>query len=268
MCKVRYCVLPAGAVVQRGLHNSSCGVRRRSPDIGVCELRKAHDVNKISRTIGLVVGGLLTLLMFAAVPASAAEPPANPQVPSGANKAAAAPDLCQHWSQLRAAQGEQRYRNLNNVPFTYTNGVYGANWFNVACGDLSFTVARGQEALVDLTAAAELDCQGPTAGNSWCGGRFLINGLPLARPDNSGRGDTFAWDSANGGAFDWQANVLDMSYRAMCPREDNVTTPCTYRVQLQSRLENSATSVWIDDLKMSVDVFEGAVMVVNAPATP
>lgn len=215
-----------------------------------------------------MVGGLIAALAFVSLPASAANP-ANPQAPLDAKSpaaAAAAPDSCQFWSQMHPA--EQKYRNVNNVPHTYTAGVYGANWFNVACGHLTFTVRRGQEALVDLTAVAELDCQGPALGSAWCGGRFLINGLPLARPDNSGRGDTYAWDSANGGANDWQANTLSQVYRANCPTLPNVVTPCGYRVQLQSRLENGATSVWLDDLTMSVDVTEGKVTVVNGPTTP
>lgn len=221
-------------------------------------------VRKIGHRLGALVGGLAAAFALVAIPASAADNQ-NPQDP-GVKAAAAAPDQCLKLSQMHPA--EQKYRNVNNVPWTYTSATYGANWFNVACGDLTFTVRRGQEALVDLTAVAELDCQGPANAGAWCGGRFLINGLPLARPDNSGRGDTFAWDSANGGANDWQAHTLDMVYRAICPTSTTITTPCSYRVQLQSRLENTATSVWIDDLTMSVDVTEGKVTVVAGATTP
>ena len=223
-------------------------------------------MKKIGSKIGLVASGLIAFLAMSVAPAAAsnADNPQAPLSPKSSAAAAAAPDLCQTWTQLRPAQGEQRYRNFNNVPYTYASSVYSTNWFNVACGSLTFTVSPGQEALVDLSASGELDCQGPTAGNSWCGSRFLINGLPLARPDNSGRSDTFAWDSANGGANDWQANINVMGYRAIC----SSTTACAYRVQLQSRMENSATSIWIDDLTMHVDVFEGKVTVVNGPTTP
>jgi hypothetical protein len=172
---------------------------------------------------------------------------------------AVAPDACLLYQQMHPA--EQKYRKTNNAYSTYDSSTYGTNFFNVDCGSLTFTVPRGQQALVDLSATAELDCQGPTGGNAWCEGRFLINGLPLPTPDNTGRNDTYAWDSANGGSFDWQANALDQEYVAKCPKSSSTTTPCFYRVTLQSRLDNGATSLWVDDLTVRVDVTEGAVRV-------
>ncbi|HZM78325.1 MAG TPA: hypothetical protein VFC19_21585 [Candidatus Limnocylindrales bacterium] len=169
----------------------------------------------------------------------------------------AAPDSCLHIQQLNP--DEQKYRTVSNIPFTYTDAVYGANWFDVACGDLSFTVPPGRQALVDLTAVAELDCQGPAGVDGWCGGRFLINGLPLPWPDNTGRPDSYAWDSAHGGALDWQANTLAQEFVVKC---DQATAPCHYRVQLQSALIAGASSVWIDDLTTRVDVTVGPVSVV------
>jgi hypothetical protein len=106
-----------------------------------------------------------------------------------------------------------------------------------------------------------LDCQSKEGRvNGWCGGRFLINGEPLPHPDNTGRSDTYAWDSSNGGEYDWSAHILAQEYVTVCerPQSDGL---CYYRVQLQSRLENGATSVWIDDLTIRVDVSEGAVNV-------
>ncbi|MEN3309209.1 MAG: hypothetical protein V7603_5411 [Micromonosporaceae bacterium] len=172
---------------------------------------------------------------------------------------AVAPDACLFYQQMHPA--EQKYRKTNNAFATYDVSTYGTSFFDIACGSLIFTVPRGQQALVDLSATAELDCQGPTGGNSWCEGRFLINGLPLPTPDNTGRSDTYAWDSANGGLFDWQANALDQEYVAKCPRSSSTTTPCFYRVSLQSRLDNGATSLWVDDLTVRVDVTEGPVRV-------
>lgn len=228
---------------------------------------------KFKRKIGLVFGCAVAL--FAAlVPAAASAEPngsGNPQRPDGykmnADAAPVAPDLCQFLRQMHPA--EQKYRNTNNVPFTYDVSKVGTDWFDVACGYLTFSVPAGREALVDLTAVAELDCQStaPAPSNAWCGGRFLINGLPLPHPDNTGRSDSYAWDSANGGSYDWQANTLAQEYVARC-QESPTGQPCFYRVQLQSRLENGATSVWIDDLTIRVDVTVYPVSVATGPTTP
>jgi hypothetical protein len=226
---------------------------------------------KLKRKVGLLFGCAVALLAVL-IPASASAGPngvGNPQSPDGVKMAAenSAPDLCQFLRQLHPA--EQKYRNTNNVPFTYDISKVGTDWFDVACGYLTFSVPAGKEALVDLTAVAELDCQSTEKqpSNSWCGGRFLINGLPLPHPDNTGRSDSYAWDSANGGTYDWQANTLAQEYVAKCTESPN-GQPCYYRVQLQSRLENGATSVWIDDLTIRVDVTVAPVSVATGPTTP
>ncbi|GIH05386.1 hypothetical protein Rhe02_34530 [Rhizocola hellebori] len=214
---------------------------------------------------GLVLG--LSALLFTLTPAtvSAAGTDGHNRGAQATNApttisapGAVAPDSCLHIQQLNP--DEQKYRTVSNIPFTYTDAAFGVNvWFDVACGDLFFTVPPGRQALVDLTAVAELDCQGPAGGGGWCGGRFLINGLPLPWPDNTGRPDSYAWDSAIGGAVDWQANTLAQEYVARC---DNQTAPCGYKVQLQSALLSGSTSVWIDDLTTRVDVTIGPVSVV------
>jgi hypothetical protein len=226
---------------------------------------------KLKRKVGLLVGSAVALLAVF-VPASASagpNAPDNPQSPNGVKMSAddSAPDLCQFLRQLHPA--EQKYRNTNNDPFTYDISKVGTDWFDVACGYLTFSVPAGKEALVDLTAVAELDCQSTAAppSNAWCGGRFLINGLPLPHPDNTGRPDSYAWDSANGGKYDWQANTLAQEYVARCNESPN-GQPCYYRVQLQSRLENGATSVWIDDLTIRVDVTVAPVYIATGPTTP
>lgn len=223
---------------------------------------------RTKRTIGLLLGGILAVAA-ALVPAGAAtagnDPGHNPQ---GVKMATGAePDECLFLRQLNP--DEQKYRNVNNNFFTYDVSKFGKDWFDVACGSLAFTVPFGQQALVDLTAVAELDCQSTAAqpSDSWCGGRFLINGTELPWPNNNGRSDSYAWDSANGGTDDWQANTLAQEYVATC-RDSVNQTPCTYKVQLQSRLENGATSVWIDDLTIRVDVSEGPVSVVSGSSTP
>lgn len=217
------------------------------------------------RTAGLVLGGAVALLGIS-VPAAAAPGP-DPVSPQGIKmyEAESAPDQCLFLRQLHPA--EQKYRNVNNVPFTYEEAKFGTEWFDVACGQLSFTVPFGAQALVDLTAVAELDCQGKEeTSTGWCGGRFLVNGSP-SLPDNTGRPDSYAWDSAKGGANDWQANTLAQEYVATC-RESTNQQPCVYRVQLQSRLEAGATSVWIDDLTVRVDVTVAPVTINAGPTTP
>lgn len=223
-------------------------------------------------TRGKVLGAVGIAVALFAVAASGAQAASDNDGPQATRKTATAAagyyaeDLCQFLTQ--ANTDEQRYRNTNNTPFTYDISAYGTDWFDVACGYLTFTVPKGQTALVDLSAVAELDCQskdGPV--NGWCGGRFLINGEPVPHPDNTGRGDTYAWDSSNGGANDWSAHILAQEYVTVCERPDNDGL-CYYRVQLQSRLENGATSVWIDDLTIRVDVSEGAVKVSYGSPTP
>ena len=181
----------------------------------------------------------------------------NPQSPD-ISAAAAAPDKCYTWQQMEPA--EQKYRKTSNIPKIYDIGTVGAGYFNVACGALSFTVPRGTEALVDMSATAELDCQAPTGSNGWCDGRFLVNSS-AAHPDNTDRGDTYAWDATNGGTYDWSAHSLDQEYRAVCAASTTTSVPCTFRVTLQSRLVNGATSVWIDDLTVRVDVTVGKVSI-------
>lgn len=218
---------------------------------------------KINRKVGgvlLAAFAVLAAFTPGTVSASPNGPAGGAQADQGRVVAApgenVAPYACHHIRQLNA--DEQKYRTVSNIPFTYTFGVYGAAWFDVACGDLSFTVPPGQQALVDLLAVAELDCQAPTGIDGWCGGRFLINGAPVPWPDNTGLSDSYAWDSAHGGAIDWQANTLAQEYVARC----SGTVACTYRVQLQSALIAGSTSVWIDDLTTRVDVSVGPVSVV------
>ncbi|MEK7152534.1 MAG: hypothetical protein AAB834_01180, partial [Patescibacteria group bacterium] len=128
--------------------------------------------------IAVAIMGVVALLPVAV---SAASNKLNPQT-SPTNKTIAAeaapvPDQC--ILQTQKNSDEQKYRLTYNAPQTYT--TTGTSFFNVKCGGLTFTVPRGQEALVDFTAAAELDCQGPinvtrsSPTNGWCEARFLVN---------------------------------------------------------------------------------------------
>ena len=226
---------------------------------------------KFSRKLLMVMGVLSALVLVPVAVSAATTNDQSPQT-SPANKAAAAveaaavPDQCVLQKLLNP--DEQKYRLTYNAPTTYT--TTGA-FFNVKCGLLTFTVPRGQEALVDFTAAAELDCQAPNnvttpaPTNGWCEARFLVNTVNVL-PNNTGRGDTFAWDSSNGGNFDWQANTLEQVGRAVCPFSPVTNSPCTFHAQLQARLDNGATSLWVDDLTVRVDVSEGTVS--SATVTP
>jgi len=209
---------------------------------------------------------LLSALVLLPVAASAAAVSQNPQIPQKSGRAAASlavPNQCVLMQQTNPT--EQKYRLTYNAPVTYT--TTGSAFFNVKCGLLTFTVPRGQDSLVDFTAAGELDCQAPqnvtssSPTNGWCESRFLVNAVNVL-PNNTDRGDTFAWDSSNGGSFDWQANTLEQVGHAFCPL-NGTNTPCTYHAQLQARLDNGATSLWVDDLTVKVDVSGGAVSVSN-----
>jgi hypothetical protein len=219
---------------------------------------------KLSRKLLMAVAAISVIALLP-VAASAASNKLNPQTAPQQKSAAAAlaapvPDQCILQTQMNAT--EQKYRLTYNAPQTYTTA--GPAFFNVKCGRLTFTVPRGQEALVDFTAAGELDCQAPnnvttpTPTNGWCEARFLVNTVNVL-PNNTGRGDTFAWDSSNGGNFDWQANTLDQVGRAVCPVSPTTQNPCTFHAQLQARLENGATSLWVDDLIIRIDVSPGKV---------
>jgi hypothetical protein len=221
---------------------------------------------KLNRKLSAVlIIGAATMLPTAAL--AAASGSLSPQVVSGhtqARAAAAVPDQCVLMKQLNP--DEQKYRLTENAPNTYT--TTGTSFFNVKCGALTFTVPRGQDSLVDFTSAAELNCDAPnnvtspTPTNGWCESRFLVNAVNVL-PNNTGRGDTFAWDSSNAGQFSWQANTLDQVGHAFCPQSDVTNAPCTYNVQLQARLDNGATSLWLDDMTIRVDVSEGPVAVTN-----
>lgn len=179
---------------------------------------------------------------------------------------AAAPDLCLLFNQETA--DHNLVRKTHNVPRTHFAPPLPAEWFDVPCGGGTFKVPRGMQALVDLSATAELDCDGGgTTG--WCEGRFLVNGSTTpVHPNNDGRGDSYAWDSAKGGLSDWSAHPLDQEYAVRCPETSDPNAPrfCTYKFQLQAKLTAGATSVWIDDLTVRVDANYGPTTVTAVPA--
>lgn len=216
-----------------------------------------------------LLGATAAVVSFGSV-AFASDSPQNPQQqsPHRSSAAAAVPNACLKFAQP-AGSGGGHYRNTDNAPWTYTSATYGGNWFNIACGSTKFTVPRGQQALVSLAATAELDCNATGTANvdGWCEGRFTVNGKP-ALPDNSGRGDTYAWDSTNGGVYNWSAHQLSQTLVLSCPRSATTTVPCAYTAQLQGRFQHNASSLWLDDLTTAVDVTVGKVVTTTAPATP
>jgi hypothetical protein len=106
-----------------------------------------------------VAAAVSVVIMLPAGVMAAANGKANPQAPTPGARAlaTAVPDQCVLQKLLNP--DEQKYRLTYNAPFTYT--TTGGSFFNVKCGALTFTVPRGQDALVDFTAAGELDCQAP-----------------------------------------------------------------------------------------------------------
>jgi hypothetical protein len=223
--------------------------------------------SKIRRLLLVAVAiSAVFVLPQAALAGSSNPSPQAPLIGKAAVAAAAVADQCILMKQMNA--DEQKYRLTYNAPTTYTVGAYGTGYFDLMCGKLTFTVPRGSDSMVDFTAAAELDCQAPndvttsSPTNAWCESRFQVNVINVL-PNNNGRGDTFAWDSSNGGTFDWQANTLDQVGHVVCPRSDTTQSPCTYDVRLQARLDNGATSLWVDDLTIRIDVSEGPVTVTS-----
>jgi hypothetical protein len=216
----------------------------------------------MKRGLAVLAVAITAVLAFSQGASAAAGVHGNPQVPAGPAKTAdVTPDQCTLMTQMNP--DEQKYRLTYNAPVVYTTSTVGTNFFNVKCGLVTFTVPRGFDSLIDFTAAAELDCQAPTAAaDAWCESRFLVNVVNVL-PNNGGRGDTFAWDSTNGGSFDWQANTLDQVGHVVCPRSNDTSVPCTYHAQLQARLDNGASYLWVDDLTIRIDVSEGVVAVTS-----
>lgn len=214
----------------------------------------------------LLVAAMVAFGAFAPVATASAGPDkdgkgANPQLSQpSAVSIAAAPDLCLLFNQMTAAHN--LVRKTHNVPQTHT--VSG--WFDVPCGNGTFMVPRGMQALVDLSATAELDCEGGTT-TGWCEGRFLVNGTTTpVHPNNDGRSDSYAWDSAKGGFFDWSAHALDQEYAVRCPESSTTNAPCVFKFQLQAQLTAGATSLWLDDLTVRVDANYGPTTVTSVPA--
>ncbi len=211
----------------------------------------------------LLAGAVALVAAIPLVTTSAGADNGNPQLtqkPAITAGVAAAPDQCLLFDQQAA---DHHYvRKTYNVPVVYdpTTPADPNGWMNVKCGDAVFFVPRGQQALVDLQAAStELDCAGPDGGNGWCEGRFLVNGsTTMVHPNNEGRGDSYAWDSAKGGKFDWSGHSLAQVYAASCPRvEDPNAPPCGFRVQLQAHLTAGADYLWLDDLTMVINANYG-----------
>jgi hypothetical protein len=164
-----------------------------------------------------------------------------------------------------SAAGQQYRKTFNYfVHYSRGNSAVGTDYFNVYCGALTFTVPRGQQAQVDLSATADLACfaTSTTEAQVLCGARFVVNGH-AALPENPGG---FVWSGESFGQSDLWPGALDQQYVATCPAT-GTKDPCTYQVALQGRLLGDAETLTIYDLTVRVDVNYGTVgvTVVNDP---
>jgi hypothetical protein len=190
----------------------------------------------LRRTL-LVAAGLLATL----VPVS----PAGAMTTERGPQSAASPAVCDAF-RARNAYREVSVRNYSG-PRTYTNS---ASWATASCGTSSFTVPFGRRAYAIVRVGAETDCFGDSPANQWCQARVLVNNVE-ANPVGS-EPDSFAFDSNNGGEFDWQAHSFARARPVYfgC----GVRTGCTYRVVLQYKNHASGLSLWIDEQTLEVDV--------------
>lgn len=207
----------------------------------------------------LLIGGL------GVAAASAAPDPGadSPQLKAKAGVSAAASpaaDACRQYTRKSTVQWN--WWLTYNVP--QLPNMADGNWHTLLCGNkLSFRLAKGEHAVADANATAELDCTLYKEGvaskdsNGWCEGRFVLNGpgaMPFD-PNNEGRGDTYAWDSTNGGAYDWSAHTLHQVAEATCDQDAG----CAYTLELQVRGQNGANYLWLDDLTTELTVYKDKV---------
>lgn len=211
---------------------------------------------KFSNRLLAAAGGIAVVAALMMPASASAAEPTNPQAPGGVSASAdvAVADQCYKWRQTTGTHDLSH--STYNAPRNYDTP---AVWHNIACGKVTIQVPRGQMALVDLSATAELDCAStPTSSPStgWCEGRILVAG-GVSHPDNTGRGDSYAWDSAKGGLYDWSAHALDQERRMICPRSTVTNLPCVYTVQLQTMNTAGANYLWLDDLTLRAVVNYG-----------
>jgi hypothetical protein len=193
--------------------------------------------DRLLRRTLLVAAGLLATL----IPVS----PAGAMTPERGPQAAAAPAVCDAF-RARNVYREESIRNYSG-PRTYTNS---AAWATASCGTSSFTVPFGRRAYAVVRVGAESDCFGSSPANQWCQARVLVNNVE-ANPVGS-EPDSFAFDSNNGGQFDWQAHSFTRARPVFfgC----GARTGCTYRVVLQYKVHAAGLSLWIDEQTLEVDV--------------
>jgi len=142
------------------------------------------------------------------------------------------------------------YRQVTNRT-TSGSRIYTGNttWTTASCGVSSFTVQYGRRAYAIVRVAAETDCYGGAA-NQWCQARVLVNGIE-ADPAGA-EPDSFAFDSNNGGQFDWQGHAFTRARPIFfgCPSRSG----CTYPVVLQYKTHATGMSLWVDEQTLEVDV--------------
>lgn len=210
----------------------------------------------------LAIGAGIVLGATGLAPAAQAEP-VNPQQPGGS----AAAEVCVIFANSNAVS--RTGISTFDEPRTYNS----TGWTTATCGEATVAVPRGQRALLDAVGNAELDCNGGV--NTWCEGRIAMFGvglystvmLPVA-PDNS----SFAFDSANGGTFNWQAHSMHRANVATCPPKTNPNDAdfCYYTAYLQVKQGGGGTSgisLWLDDLYLKLTATYGLTTVRSDPTS-
>jgi len=208
-------------------------------------LNPRHEVNVpcldkgdrlLRRTLFVAAGLLATLIPVGPAFAMRADPG-----PQAAPAAASACDVFRVKNPFR----QVTVRNYSSSRI-YTNSSL---WALASCGQSSFTVPYGRRAYAVVRVGAESDCYG-SGTNQWCQARVLVNHVE-ANPVGS-EPDSFAFDSNNGGQFDWQAHSFARARPVLfgC----SARSGCTYPVSLQYKVHASGLSLWIDEQTLEVDV--------------
>ncbi len=192
-------------------------------------------------------------VLVAAPSAYVAADQSNPQLdPSTKIDAKGLPALlaptCNPRLSAANADSQEIFLSTSN-PWTYS----GTAWQNVSCTNTTFKLKYGQRALITSEFSAEADCNGGT--NQWCKTRALLSGsegTPLA-PE----GDSFAFDSANGGSANWQAHTMTRAWVRQCL----LLNGCTYNFVVQTQMRDATSSMWLDEVTARLNVTVGQ----NAP---
>lgn len=207
------------------------------------------------RNLKAIAIGMVSVFVLVAAPvAIVSADQTNPQVANTDQKnaiaasgvSAAAEPTCRRLSATNAG-GQDIFIGTGNYK-TYT----GTGWQDVTCANTTFRLKYNERAVVIANFNAEADCNSstPTSGQ-WCLTRALLNGaegFPLA-PEP----DSFAFDSVAGGANNWQAHDMQRAWEVRCLN----TAGCQYRFSVQTRMHDTISNLWLDEVAAHVRVTPG-----------